>query len=236
VALASGIIIGVVVIGAIIAWYLVSLLSRRTRTIITSISTVVMLILGGYVTYQYKDMQKSLGAGDKQFILVENGALLAAFATSGEAANVKDDLTVLRVAYAAGDLSRVRGDAASLLILTPASFERIGSINVSGTTLSRDEAFALLRSPTARDTFVATYANQRGINASLISGETLGTDDSLRGIVFATMIAELTSKENMILLLRNKQVRIEPGNIILRLLDAIPDALLPYFVGSSGAS
>lgn len=231
----TGIIIGIGVIVLLVGWYLLSLLARGTRTIITFALTAIVIILGGYVTFQYKDLQKNLGAGDKQFVLVDNNHLIAAFSTSGQAAQVEDDLNLLRVAYDAGDLTRVRGAAASLLIFSADTFSTIETINVSGTTLSRDAAITILRSSAPRDAFVVEYASQRGINASLISGETLGTEDSLRGVIFATMIAELTRTQNVLMLIRNDQVRMDPSNLIIRLLKEVPDSLLPYFVGTGAA-
>ncbi len=226
----AGIIIGLLLLFVVILWYISRLVAKLAKVIITALIILIMLGVIGYVAWDFKDVNTRLEVDDKRFAYADSTQLLSTFSTSGDRVLPENDIYLYKVAYNARDYKRLRGSARTLLYFTQESFEGVDTVNVSGVYLTKDQALSLLANPQPKQYYINTYAHQNNVTTDLVSGVTLGTDDYLKGIVFAALVQELSNNQNLVMLARDNRIWIDPEGLLITVLRYIPDSLLPYLI------
>lgn len=229
------IILGVFIILAVAVWYIVGLVAKGLRLVISSL---LLIILFAFVLYLYWDatsLQTNFGSQPKLFVYTDQNQLLAGFDLTVGTPTIRQDLTRERNAYAAGDLEQLKGSAYKLLIFNRQSFANVTSANLGEVTLTHDQALDLLASSNAKKDYVTHYTQQNKLNNTVINDQALVSDDNVKGLVFAALVSQLGKQSDITLMTRTGAISIYPETLSLKLIRLLPDQILPYFIKQGAA-
>ncbi|MEK6823055.1 MAG: hypothetical protein AABY13_04450, partial [Nanoarchaeota archaeon] len=164
-----------------IGWWLLGKYAKGVKLVLSSVFLMFLIGSSAFLYYDNSVTQKTLNTGVKRFVFADAGTLHASFDTSTGSVNITEDLELQRVAYAAGDLRQLKGDANVVIVLGRASFDSVGAINLSGTWVSKDQALDMIAGESPRDQYIKLYAIQHDINESGIVPDALGSNAGFKG-------------------------------------------------------
>jgi hypothetical protein len=223
-------ILGILLIVIAAVWYVMGIVAKTVRMVVSAIMMILFIALSGYLYYDSNQLQTSFVTQPKLFAYADNGQILAAFETTTGEPSIKQDLSKERVAYSTDNLKELKGSAYKVLIFNKASFADVGNINLSSISLTREQAFLILSSSTPKNDYTAEYVLQKNISDAVINDDALGTNDNLKGLIFAALVGELSKNGDIVLMTRTGAVTIYPDSATLWLIRNIPDFAMPYFV------
>jgi hypothetical protein len=233
------IIITLLVIGAVIAFYLIKSVIKAFFLII--FVAIILIAAASYFVYKdVNDLSKNWPSSDKLLLLESGGDAKSAVhaALLGDTSTfVGDaDFSAIRAAYIEGDLKTVKGSSYKVIILnleTIAGEIKSQEIQMGGASLmSKSDAVRLLKSENALQELAQISAEQ----ASVIKlGDGLDSSQT-KSAVFSLMLTQLFKEKGdniMFYILteyREGRIMVYPETAVFRLVNFLPDFIIEQVI------
>lgn len=207
------------------------LAQRKVFRTINTVFTAVSLILALASVALYLDGQhvQTQLAGEKLFVLEENGMLLSGFVHAKDTPAFVQDLTPWREAYGTTAFETIR-DGRLAFIATPQTFARVTHIMIGEYAFSKENVLSIITSTDP----ITMYKEEIRILAKIPAGQDIKlpetTADELRGFLFAALIGAYFEDTTPVNALNSGELDVQPQFIMLWLIKHTPPAWLPYLI------
>ncbi|MBI4150718.1 hypothetical protein HY492_01190 [Candidatus Woesearchaeota archaeon] len=204
---------------------------RTLNTVFTAVSLVLALAsVALYLDGQHVQTQL---AGEKLFVLEQDGVLLSGFVHAQDTPAFVKDLTPWRETFGKTAFETIR-DGRLAFIATPDTFASIESIVSGNYSFPTAKVLAII---TADDP-IMMYKNEIRVFAKIPAEQQIKlpemTADELRGLLFATLISAYFEKKTtinpLINALNTGELDVQPTFIMLWLIKHTPPSWLPYLI------
>lgn len=202
-------------------------------SIVIALSTIIFL--------DASNLNKNFFTSDNTILLRENGNLLAGI--RGRVSETPEVIDRIRLGeyqgmIDQGNLATIRDGSYRLFIFDLGAFWGIeGAMKFGDTTLTRDEAVAIIRSQNALDDFANLVIYKRGAFDTLLAKGAIkkrfASEEELKAKLFSVLIAEATrqqSKAFVPMSYRNKELRVDPRTPYFMFIEYAPSFIVDLVV------
>mgnify|MGYP001566326430 FL=1 len=200
---------------------------RTLNTVFTTISLI--LAIASVALYLDGQHVQSQLAGEKLFVLEQEGILIAGFVHAKDTPTFVQDLTPWKETFGKTAFETIR-DGRLAFIATPNTFARVESITLGDYTLPKETALKVI---SAEDP-IKTYKDEIRVLAKIPAEQDIAlplmTADELRGFLFAALISTYFETTTPVVALNTHELDVQPTFIMLWLVKNMPPNWMPYLI------